>query len=203
MMDLTILTEMNRVALFPVSPTQLHKSIESLHAAAVCQVRCLLQKKLTHHLKYQKVHQNCYHIWTQSQVRNISIRLFILSLSVEGCSQDQDDFESVPQSKPPIVPRKLKPPISPRTTCNIFHQLSEEDKCMKSFHCTTDVSLPSSDTVIRFRSHTIEKSNNCPPGERYRRRLKTHEMVILKDKNQGRFVYMIKLLVTSNQTYLQ
>ena len=121
---------------------------------------------------------------------------------VEGFSQEQDNFASVPHGKPPIVPRKLKPPIPPRTTSNISHQLSEEDECMNnltSSHCTVDVSLPSNDTVIRFRSHTVEKSSSYPHGERYRRRLKTHEMVILKDKNQGRFVYIINSLLLTTK----
>jgi len=74
MMDLTLLIRMSKVVHFPVSLTQLHKTIKNLNAAAVCQIRCLLQKRLTLHLECQKVHHHhCYHMCTQNQVRNTVI----------------------------------------------------------------------------------------------------------------------------------
>ncbi|XP_065887054.1 uncharacterized protein [Dysidea avara] len=103
-----------------------------------------------------------------------------------GCYQEQNDYASVPLSKPPIVSRKCKPPIPPRTTRKTS---SEEDKCMKnpaSSHCSADVSIPSSEIITRSRSHTVDESSVNPHGDGYRRRLKTHEMVVLKDKNQAR-----------------
>jgi len=117
---------------------------------------------------------------------------------VEGCYQEQGESPNVPQSKPPIMPRKLKPPLPPRTTHSIYYQPSEEDQCMKnlsSSHCTADVSLPNSKTVARSRSHTVDECSGYQHhDESYRRRLKTHEMVVLKKKKQERFVYIIKLL---------
>ena len=58
-----------------------------------------------------------------------------------------------------------------------------------SSHCSADVSIPSSEIITRSRSHTVDESSVNPHGDGYRRRLKTHEMVVLKDKNQARFVH--------------
>ena len=74
---------------------------------------------------------------------------------------------------------------------------------LPSSHCTTDVSLPSNGTVIWLWIHTVDKSSGYPHNERYCRWLKTHEVAVLKDKDQGKFVYKIKLLATYNNTDLQ
>ena len=113
---------------------------------------------------------------------------------VKGCCQEKSDFASVLQSKPPIVPRKSMFPIRLKLHVN--------DIYLHSSHCTTNVSLPNNETVIRFQIHTVVESSGYPHNQRYFRWLKAHEVVVLKDKDQGKFVYKIKLLTTYNNTYL-
>ena len=89
------------------------------------------------------------------------------------------------------MPRKEKPPVPPRTKRSISQQSSEEDECMKdptSCQCSSDVLLPNTKPVARSRSNVANKAWTYPFSDRHRKRLKTHEMVVLKGKDQTRFI---------------